>query len=234
MQRASAFSEGLRKIEPSGHSASGNSLGVGAYRSTTRRASGSLAGSSTRCGIPLRLRKLPSRATSGEEAAPISSGPPAPASIRPTRLKIRALMIFSPSTASAISKRRSCSGGINTPRSSPTAVASTNERRPESWPELTREHAGAVLNDGEIVSAAVAPRDAQGTRVHHEYPWIWLAGLVQPLAVRVLPQRAEAHEPLDLLRREHRKRLGIPCLDRRRGKVRANHSSFRSRTTVTI
>jgi hypothetical protein len=53
--------------------------------------------------MPLRLRKLRSRATSADELAPTSTGPPAPDSISATRRKIMARISFSPSSASVMS-----------------------------------------------------------------------------------------------------------------------------------
>ena len=83
--------------------------------------------------MPLRLRKLRSRATSGDAAAPISTGPPAPDSISATRRRIIARIIFSPSVASAISRACSCSASISSVSVSPTATPSTKEGRRESW-----------------------------------------------------------------------------------------------------
>jgi len=84
--------------------------------------------------MPLRLRKVRSLATSPNDAAPISTGPPVPVSISATRRKISARMIFSPSAASAISKACSCSGLMSSASTSPTATPSTSERRLESCP----------------------------------------------------------------------------------------------------
>src|SRR5712691_6052546 len=97
-------------------------------------ASGSLAGSKTRCGMPLRVRKLRSRAMSGDEGAPISTGPPAPISIRPTRRRISARMISSPRSASATSSARNCSGTTRSASTAPAATPSASARRPESCP----------------------------------------------------------------------------------------------------
>ena len=72
------------------------------------------------------------RATSGDCAAPTSTGPPAPLSISTTRRRISARMIFSPRTASATSKACTCSVLISNASTSPTATPSTKDGLPES------------------------------------------------------------------------------------------------------
>jgi len=83
--------------------------------------------------MPLRLRKLRRRATSGDEAAPISTGPPAPDSMSATRRRIIARISFSPSAASATSNACAWSVLISSVCVSPCATPSTKDGRPESW-----------------------------------------------------------------------------------------------------
>src|ERR1700730_18447845 len=75
-------------------------------------------------------------------SGPIKTAPPAPFSIRATRRRMRARMIFSPSSASAMMSLRSPSGGMRRASMSIFARASTSAGRPDSCPISARNWPG--------------------------------------------------------------------------------------------
>ena len=129
-----------------------------AYCSSSAAASASSAGSSdvmrmavARAGSSAAAAR---RATAG---APISTGPPAPASISATRRRISARMIRSPSSASAMISARSCAGGDQQRLDVALGASpSTSAGRPESCADLGQELARALVDDRHHVAEAVA------------------------------------------------------------------------------
>ena len=159
MHFASSLSVGLRSTEPSGHTTSGRSSGRRRVALDERLRV--LVGRGIeelvrvcRCGSG----NLRSRTTSGDDGAPISTGPPAPVSMSATRRRISARMIFSPSAASAISSARSCSGAISSVSTSPTAIAVDERGLARELADLRREAARAVLDDRHFVAEPVVAR----------------------------------------------------------------------------
>ena len=148
----------------------------------------------------MRRRKSCSRTTAHEFAAPISTGPPAPLSIRLTRRRMSARVIRSPSSASAISSDRTPSGKINSVSTSSSAVASTSAGAVGELPDLGQELTGALLGDGRDMAQAVALGDRHCAREDHKHAGRRLAGLEQLPAAGVFAQSSEAAQPLDLAR----------------------------------
>ena len=133
MQRASVCTDGSSSTEPSGQTTS-TSLTAAPYCSIRAAASTSSCTSTTWCGWPLRARKLRKCSTAGDCGWPISTGPLWPASISPTRRRIRARTSRSPRSASAMMSARSWPGRTSSVRVSATACTSTSAGRPDSVP----------------------------------------------------------------------------------------------------
>ena len=156
-----------------------------------------------RCGV----RKVCRRTTSCESGEPISTGPLAPVSIRPTRRRISARTMRSPSSASATSSRRRSSGSITSASTSPSAWPSTRAGRPDKRPDLGQELAGTLIHDRRDVSEAVALGDGDVAADDDEHAAADVAGPEQQLAVAVAADRSEASQPLDFRRRQLGKHL---------------------------
>ena len=99
------------------------------WKRSIRVARGVAVGIEALIGMAVAGRKFSSRSTSAIVGVANDIGPPAPVSIRPTRRRISARMIRSPSSASATSRARSRSGGIARPRRRPRTASTSGAGR---------------------------------------------------------------------------------------------------------
>ena len=162
-------------------------------------------------------RKLSSRSTSRLSARPMMIGPPAPVSSRPTRRRISARMMRSPSSASATSRARSRSGGNDQrfDRSARrgrrpatavrTAAASSPTNEPAPW--LT------IAIDAPVL---VPPRDDHGAGQDHGQAVAGLTQAPERGALAVASGFAESAQALDLIGEQPGKHLLGPGVDDRR------------------
>ena len=161
--------------------------------------------------------------TSQDAAAPISTGPPAPLSIRFTRRRMSARMMRSPRSASATSSDRTLSGEISNVSTSPSAVAVDQRRPTGELSDLGQELTRSLLDDRRDVSEAVALGDRHCARQHHKHAGPRLTGFEQSLAAGVCAQRSETAQPLDLPRRQRGEGLIVARAMRRKAH-RSRHS----------
>ena len=173
--------------------------------------------------MPLRLRKLRSRATSGDAAAPISTGPPAPDSISATRLRIIARIIFSPSVGFGDQQGVQLLG-IDLERVGFADRDAVDEGRPaRELAQLAGKVARTMLGHRQLVSVAVAAGDADRARQNHVDAGADLAGLDHVRAIGETPRLSETVQPRDLVGGEQREHLRAARLEgRRRGRVHAS------------
>ena len=143
-----------------------------------------------------------------------------PLSIKATRRRIRARMILSPSSASAINSARRFAVGTRSVSTSLVATASTSEGRPDSCPTSARKSPGPSSTIGAMCSQPVAAPDRRAARDEDEHAGRDLAGLEQHVASGIAPDFAEAAHALDLRRAELRQHLLATLLDHRHRPLR--------------
>ncbi|MNE48582.1 hypothetical protein D3C80_1430550 [compost metagenome] len=130
---AASASVGFLSTVPLGQTISGRSEARIPRRSISALPSPSMAASSTMWGKALRARNPCRRESAALPAVPIRTEP-APASIRPTRRRMKARMMISPTSADPITKARkwAASKGMAVQPSDP-ARAPASVGRPDSW-----------------------------------------------------------------------------------------------------
>ena len=174
------------------------------------RASASVEGSSTLWGMPLRVRKLRSRATPGEFIAPTSTGPPEPVSIKrhaPQDQGAHELL----AQQRLGDQQRMQLVRIDEQGLHRADRSSIHERTPAGeLPQLSGETARAMLDHRQVVPVAVAPGDANVARDQHVHAGTRLADLEEVLAVGVVTHGAEAAHAFDLGRGQREEGLAAP------------------------
>jgi hypothetical protein len=223
MQRARSISLGFRSSCPPGHNTIGNCPGSTWNRSINAFASGSVSGFSRWRGWPLRARKPSSRSTSPLSGRPTITGPPAPASSRPTRRRIRARMIRSPEFRFCYQQRpepvrRNDQSlgrfqGVGVHQSPPARQLS----------QFAHECAGAVGDDHRARARPVVLGDLDFPGQDDGQAVTYLAHLDQGFAHAIRTNNAKPPYPLDLRRLQDGEHLVASCVDNRWRRSRHGH-----------
>ncbi len=221
MQRASSTSLGLRSSSSVGTEndrqfASVDVKALDQAFARTDRSSGRAAGADGRCGS----ESLRAAAHRRDRRGRRSPGPPTPVSSRPTRRRIRARMMRSPSSASSTSRSRSRRGGMTSASTASVASASTRDGRPESCASSPMNEPGPCVTIGSDCPMRSVLRDVDLAAQDDESARRDLAGRDHAFARRIGSALAEARQPLDLRRLQHRKHLLASGFDQRTHRLR--------------